>query len=119
MIAVSIPALLPLWTYFHEKRRARLEGSQLHRDEDVNRKKGDGIINDPRLEELLIETVETQSGTMRSQIPPSANSHTAEQYTSSNPSTATDTQLEKSRDDEDKGKAAVSFKGKVIPDNWD
>ncbi|KAM7184538.1 hypothetical protein V8F20_012184 [Naviculisporaceae sp. PSN 640] len=75
-ICVSVPALLPLWTRFQEKRRRKLAGlpsspgrqglgdveNQVQiltvggAGEDKKRKGGDGVINDPRLEALLIET---------------------------------------------------------------
>ncbi|KAK4213537.1 hypothetical protein QBC37DRAFT_373914 [Rhypophila decipiens] len=72
MVCVSIPALLPLWSLYQEKRRRRralgageperrvltVGGGGLKQDGAL----GDGVINDPRLEALLVDTVPTTGG---------------------------------------------------------
>ncbi|KAM7218457.1 hypothetical protein V8F06_006221 [Rhypophila decipiens] len=72
MVCVSIPALLPLWSLYQEKRRRRralgagdperrvmtVGGGGLKQDGAP----GDGVINDPRLEALLVDTVPTTGG---------------------------------------------------------
>ncbi|KAK3318013.1 hypothetical protein B0H66DRAFT_221399 [Apodospora peruviana] len=92
-VCVSVPALLPLWRYLQSKRRERKAGAAQgvpipaagggNPDKDMDRKKPDSIIRDPRMEGLLIEIVPTQHSGVHGQILSSANSpQTAKQVPS-------------------------------------
>ncbi|KAM7187108.1 hypothetical protein V8F33_011442 [Rhypophila sp. PSN 637] len=63
-ICVCIPALLPLWTRAQEKRRRKREDCERAAADrrGIRRNKGDSVIHDPRMEELLVETVPTRYG---------------------------------------------------------
>ncbi|KAK4211331.1 hypothetical protein QBC37DRAFT_446515 [Rhypophila decipiens] len=63
-ICICLPALLPLWTREQEKRRRKRKDAELAAADFRRgiRRKGDSVIHDPRMEELLVETVPTRHG---------------------------------------------------------
>ncbi|KAM7184539.1 hypothetical protein V8F20_012185 [Naviculisporaceae sp. PSN 640] len=67
-ICISVPALLPIWTYFEEKRKKKAlaqqsgQGGLPGQAQRNQRIKGDSVIRDPNMEELLIETVRAGEG---------------------------------------------------------
>lgn len=98
---MRIPVLPPLWNYVQNQRRGRKEDAPIEGipGKVVDRKKPDSIIHDPRLEELLIETVPTHHGRRTVSL--------------------TRIQQQSSTDAGSKEKAAVApIDEKVIPDNW-
>ncbi|KAM7186470.1 hypothetical protein V8F33_011793 [Rhypophila sp. PSN 637] len=72
MVCVSIPALLPLWSLYRQKRRRRRalragdpEAQVMTIGGGGLKQKGapgDGVINDPRMDALLVDTVPTRGG---------------------------------------------------------